>query len=238
MAMPFAAGAWNVPDETLNYSVHYRWGFINANAGTVTLSTVNNPADNTFQAMMTGKSVDLMGHYYAASDTLTGTIMADRIQPVYTERISDESGQFEIETITYDTEGASSDGEVVRHLPNGEVVRSRISHYGGGMTLDLLCVFYYMRQINYAELEEGATERVNVFTGTTPEQLDIKYWGKTTLDHDGTTSEVFEISLEFTSRNGDKSTSMKAWITTDDNRIPLLVRGSLKMGHFVCSYMP
>lgn len=237
-ALHFMAGAWTVPDETLNYSVHYRWGFINANAGIVTLSTVNNPAENTFKATMTGKSVNLLGHYYAASDTLTGTIMSDRIKPVYTERISDENGEFEIETITYDTDALSSDGEVIKRLPNGEVVRSRISHYGGGMTLDLLCVFYYMRQINYGKLDEGATERINVFSGKTPETLDIKYWGKDTLKDDPDNRETYHITLDFSSHNGENTTSIEAWISTDEQRIPLLVRGGMKIGRFVCRYMP
>ncbi len=75
-----AVRAWTVPDETLHYEVRFKWGFINANAGIAELKTVTDPASRTFTATLTGKSVDLMGHYYEAGDTIRGTLMADKVQ--------------------------------------------------------------------------------------------------------------------------------------------------------------
>ena len=129
-SMAVAANAWTVPDETLRYSVNFKWGLIDANAGIATLETENLPGSDQFKATLTGKSVDLLGHYYAVGDTMVGTMMSDTMQPVYTQHLSHESGEFSIETVTYDTSGDTALGNVVKELPDGKVVRSRQPLWG------------------------------------------------------------------------------------------------------------
>ena len=231
--------AWTVPDETLRYSVNFKWGLIDANAGVATLTTENIPGTNEFKATLTGKSVDLLGHYYAAGDTIVGEIMADTMQPVYTQHISLEDGVFSIETVTYDTSGPSSLGNVVKELPDGKVIRSRVSHYGGGLTLDLLAVFYYIRQIDYQSMTPGQKVTVNIFSGKNPETLSVTYQGLKTVDVSGEDRQAYAISLTFSSDNEGEVNSdrMEVAISTDDSRIPLIVDGSLKVGHLLCRYL-
>lgn len=232
------AGAWNVPDETLNYGVRYRWGLIDANAGVATLSTMNNPADGTFKATLSGKSVDLLGHYYAATDTMVGTIMANDFRPVYNEHISREAGEFQIQTVTYDHSGDSSEGNIVKTLPDGQVLRSRVSHYGGGLTLDLLAVFYYIRQIPYEQMQPGESVTVNIFAGTTPETLTVTYDGRETAAVRGEETNVFKINLVFSAQApGASSDRMEVLISDDASRIPVRIDGSLKFGHIECTLL-
>lgn len=238
MAAAATALAWNVPDESLRYNVRYKWGFINANAGVATLTTRNIPGENRFVATLTGESVDLLGHYYAAGDTISGTIMADTMQPVYNQQLTSENGEFAIQTVTYDTTGPSSMGEVVKTLPGGKVLRSRVSHYGGGLTLDLLSVFYYIRQIDYQNMQPGQSVTVNIFSGTNPETLKVTYQGTGNVVSGGVPCPTYNISLTFSTSDGGGSDSMTASISTDDSRIPLVVDGSLKFGHLECTYLP
>lgn len=240
MMFPFLVKGWTVPDETLHYSVNFRWGFIDANAGIATLTTRNLPDSNQFQATLTGKSINMLGHYYEVGDTLTGTIMADVVKPVYTEHISGEDGEFSIETITYDdSPGPNTEGSIVKRLPDGKVMRSRVSHYAGGLTLDLLSVFYYIRQIDYDRLVKGDEVTVNVFSGKNPETLKVTYMGRGSQSIDGTASDVFEIVLNFSTRSGGAGASdeMHVMISTDDRRIPLVIDGTLKVGHLVCKFI-
>lgn len=233
--MTMTVCAWTVPDETLRYSVNFKWGLIDANAGVATLSTENIPGTDRFKATLTGKSVDLLGHYYVAGDTIVGEMMADTMQPVYTQHLSKENGEFSIETITYDTTGPSSLGKVVKELPDGKVIRSRVSHYGGGLTLDLLAVFYYIRQIDYRAMTPGQKVTVNIFSGKNPETLAVTYQGLKTVDD----REAYAISLIFSSDNEGEVNSdhMDVAISADDSRIPLIVDGSLKIGHLLCRYL-
>lgn len=233
-----AAGAWTVPDETLHYGVRYKWGLIDAHAGVAKLTTVNDRAAGTFTATLSGKSIDLLGHYYAATDTMTGTIMANDYRPVYTEHITREAGEFTIETITYDHSGDSSDGNIVKTLPGGKVLRSRVSHYAGGLTLDLLAVFYYIRQIPYDDMQPGETVKVNIFAGKTPETLEVTYNGRQTRPVQGEEMATFSIALEFSTQTPTEATDkMKIWISDDARRVPVQINGSLKIGHIECSLL-
>ncbi len=234
LALPSIAKAWTVPDETLNYSVRFKWGFIDANVGIATLTTYNIPGENRFTATLTGKSIDLFGHYYAASDTITGSIMSGPLQPVNTETLGEERGQFAIETITYNSDGPSKDGPVIEHIPDGKVIRSRVSNYGSGLTIDLLSVFYYMRQINYANYTPGQTFRINLTNGTQVENLNITYVGKDPANMGSTVEDAFHITLTFTAQNSSACDSMDVWISTDDARQPLIINGSMSVGRMEC----
>lgn len=238
-AMAITMKAWTVPDETLHYSVNFKWGLIDANAGVATLTTENLPDSNQFRATLTGKSVNLLGHYYAVGDTMVGTMMADSMQPLYTQHLSHESGEFSIETVTYDTSGPSSLGNVVKRLPDGKVIRSRVSHYAGGLTLDLLAVFYYIRQIGYEDMKPGEQVTVNIFSGKNPETLAVTFDGVEDMVFDGKQLPVYVVSLTFSAENGGKTNTdhMRVSISTDDDRVPLVVDGSLKIGHLLCHYI-
>lgn len=234
--IPLQCAAWVVPEETLQYEVHYRWGLINANAGVATVKSEQLPGDSKFKATLTGRSVNLLGHYYEAGDMLVGTMMSDTFQPVYNERITRESGEFTIEKVVYSHGGPTAAGESVKTLPDGTEVRTRVSHYAGGLTLDLLAVFYYIRQIDYQQMHPGQSVTVNIFAGNTPEVLTVTYQGQETFDFRGTPREVFRIDMSFQGAGGGSGTSdrMSALISTSDSRIPLVVDGRLKFGHLHC----
>lgn len=234
---PLMLTAWTLPNETLHYSVRFKWGLIDANVGIASISTYNIPGEQRFIATLSGKSVDLLGHYYAASDTIIGSIMSDRLTTADNEHIYKENGQFAIETITYNTQGPSKEGNVVEHLPDGQVIRSRTSNYGSGLTIDLLSVFYYMRQINYADYSPGQTFRINLSNGIEIENLNITYEGKETVESCGNPAESFHITLTFSSPATSKVDSMNVWIATDDARTPLIVNGSLSVGHMECRFI-
>lgn len=231
--------AWSVPDETLHYSVNFKWGFIDANAGVATLTTQNNPADNTFQATLTGKSIDLLGHYYEVGDTIVGNMMASGSQPVYTQHITQESGEFAIETYTYNTSTDPALGEIVKRFPDGKVERRRISHYGGGLTLDLLAVFYYIRQIDYPNMAAGDKVTVNIFSGDNPETLTITYNGTTSVNINNQDRSAYSVSLVFSAQENGQTNAdtMDITIASDNDRIPLTIDGSLKIGHLECRYL-
>lgn len=232
-----AMKAWDVPNETLHYEVRFKWGFINANAGIAELKTVTDPASQTFKATLSGRSVNLMGHYYAATDTIRGTLMADKVQSVYTEHLSQADGMFAIQTITYPGPGSKSAGKIITRYPDGRVLRERISHYGGGVTVDLLGVFYYIRQLDYEKMAPGSEVTVNVLYGTDAETLKVNYKGRVMADSCGTDVPAYAISLTFSSPAAAHTSQMDISIGADSQRIPLVINGSLKVGHIFARYI-
>ena len=237
IALPLLALAWTVPDETLHYGVRFHWGLIDANVGIAKVTTSNNPASNSFTATLSGKSINLFGHYYEATDTITGTILKDNITHSSDATLYDESGRFAIETITKDAYGKSNDGAIVQQLPNGEVVRARASNYANGLTIDLLGVFYYMRQIDYTAMTPGDAVSINIAGGNSVENLHISFIGSESIPFDGNQHETFHIKLTFSSSGSGKTDNMDVWISTDSTRIPLLINGTLSVGHIECTYL-
>ena len=227
-----SAGAWEVPDETLHYSVRFRWGLIDANVGIATVSTRNLPGTDNFEATLSGKSVDLMGHYYEAGDAITGTIIAHPDASRSDAAIESKQGEFTIKTISENGDGSSKNGPVTAHLADGDVIRSRVSRYGSGLTIDMLSVFYYMRQIDYPEQTPGQTTSVALSDGSQIDDLRIVYLGEESVAPDGAEGPCSHIALTFTADG--KSDSMEVWITCDDRRIPMFIKGSLSVGHMEC----
>ena len=235
--LPLALSAWTIPDETLHYSVRFKWGLIDANVGIAQISTYNIPGEERFIATLSGKSIDLLGHYYGANDKIVGSIISEPLTTTDNEQIYSENRQFTIETVTYNAHGPSKEGDVVKHLPNGRVIRSRTSNYGSGLTIDLLSVFYYMRQINYADYQPGQDFRINLSNGVEIEYLNITYVGKENVDSCGIPTESFHITLTFSSAATSKVDSMEVWISTDNSRTPLIVNGSLSVGRMECRFI-
>ena len=108
---------------------------------------------------------------------------------------------------------------------------------GSGATVDMLSVFYYMRSLNYAKMKKGEEMKLNIFSGKYKELLTIKYLGTVTLEHEGKKHTCYHITFTFTQK-GNKKTSddMWAWISTDAQRIPIKLEGTLAIGKVQCFF--
>ena len=233
-----AADTWQVPDEELHYNVRFKWGLIDANVGIATVTTLSIPGSGQFRATLSGKSIDLLGHYYAVGDTVQASMLHGSLSLAKNERVSMEHGEFAIETITGNATGPSSDGPVVAHLQDGKVIRSRISEYGSGLTIDLLSVFYYIRQIEYPEFQPGQQFAINLSNGNQIEKLHIRYLGTDNVDVNGVSyTGAFHISLTFGGLSSSKIDSMEVWIADNGQHIPVKINGSLSVGHVECRYI-
>lgn len=233
-----AEGTWNVPDETLHYNVRFKWGIIDANVGIATLSTHSDPGQGTFVATLSGKSVDLLGHYYEAGDTVEASMLHGALRFPQTETIDAEHGVFSIETITSDNGGKNTDGPVVGHLPDGRELRSRTSQYGSGLTIDLLSVFYYIREIDYSKFQPGQRFIINLHGAGSAESLHVSYIGTDNVDVNGVSyMGAFHISLTFGGAQASKIDSLEVWIADNDSHVPVKIDGSLSVGRIECRFI-
>ncbi len=228
--------------ENLKYRVMYKWGLINKQAGTVTLST-HDFDDGLFKSTLVGRSAKWADKFYTVRDTLLGTIMADKLQPVYYEKISHEGGDFKRDIIVYDR----TDPDVVKgncdrwrkKKKDKEVIYSQKLITGTGITLDMLSSFYYMRHIDYPSMKPGQSVVTDIFSGHNKENLKITYIDRQTVEVGDRNYDTYYIKFSFTSNNGTKSSDdMFAWISTDSNRIPVMLLGNLPIGSIRCYYEP
>lgn len=235
------APAYEPTVEHLKYRVMYKWGLINKQAGSVTLST-HDFNDGYFKSTLIGRSATWADKFFSVRDTLMGTIMADRLEPVYYEKIAREGGDFKRDVITYDRSTPTVTGDCQRwrqKKKSTEVIHSTVSITGTGVTLDMLSAFYYMRHIDYHSMKIGQDVTTNIFSGQKKEILKITYKGTRTIEVAGKNYNSYYISFSFTGDNGKKSSDdIFAWISTDSNRIPLMLLGNLTIGSIRCYYEP
>lgn len=232
--------AWTAPQETLTYDVMYKWGLINKKAGSVSLTTVNLPGKPHFSSELTGATAPWADKFFEVRDTLRGTIHKSTFFPLHYEKISHEGGSYDRNILSYTREGntVTANAKVWRRKKKEtDVTYTEKVHSASGPTVDMLSSYYYMRQLDYSKMAEGEARKLNVFSGKRKEVLTIRYKGKENVKVGKHTYPAYHIVFTFTSKNGKKtSDDMEAWISTGDERIPLLLEGSLAVGKVRCIY--
>lgn len=233
-----AAVKCDFKDESLTYRVMYKWGMVNKQAGTATLS-----ARNSGKHLITGltaRSENWADRFYKVRDTLKGSIVRETFHPVFYEKIAREGKDNKHDRVDYTHSGAKTIGNCTRRAWNtdGKLVRNEkrtLEAYG--TTVDMLSAFYYMRALPYDTWKPGHVVTVNIYSGKRKELLTIKYLGTEKVKIDKTAHKCYHISFLFTSDGRTKtSDDMDAWISADARRIPLKLEGKLKVGKVQCFY--
>ena len=233
----------NIKNESLTYDVMFKWGFIEKTAGVVNLSTKKDADEQYFSSMLTGRSVDLADNIYTVRDTLVGRISMIDIQPVTYERIAHEGGGFYRDKVTFANDGNGNvTGNATSYHMNssGEEKHGEKLMTATGITLDMLSALYYVRYIDYDNMQPGENLVFNIFSGTKQERLTITYLGKQSVfvpAFDDESITTYHISFTFTYNDHDKNKSsdpIEAWVGVDEFRIPYQLTGKLPIGGIKC----
>jgi hypothetical protein len=234
----FTSSANKFADESLKYKVTYKWGLVNKQAGTATLSIRN--SNDKYITKLTAKSDPWADKIYKVRDTLNGVVKKEGFKPTIYEKIAHEGSDNKRDVVTYKYENAKVIGECTRRKwdSDGNLTRDEkrtLESYG--TTVDMLSAFYYMRNLPYNEWKAGHVVTLNIYSGKRKELLTIKYTGIETVKYDNKSYKCYRISFTFTSDGKSKtSDDMDAWITTDARHIPVKLEGSLKIGKVRCFY--
>ena len=233
MAAPCAFG-WNVPRERLTYDVMYKWGLINKKAGSVSLVTRPHSTKNDFQAVLTAATAPWADNIFMLRDTLMGTINSSNFLPIYYEKIAHEGGAYDRDILHYTRSGNNVKAKAElwrRRKKETTVTHSEQIHEAEGVTLDMLSSFYYMRQLPFPTMKKGDTVKMNIFSGKKKEILTIHFQGMEDVKIGKSKYPAYHITFTFTTEGGAVSSdNMDAWISTDAERIPLLMEGKLPVG--------
>lgn len=230
-----SAETWTVPAETITYDVMYKWGLINKKAGSATLTTDPNASAKEFKAMLTAASAPWADKFFLVRDTLKGTIDKTTFFPSYYEKISHEGGAFDHDILKYNRSGntVTAHANMWRKRKKETEIRriDDMTHTADGLTMDMLSAFYYMRQIPYADMKQGESVTLNVFSGKKKEILTIHYQGRDDVELNKKKYPCYHITFTFTTAGGKTSSdNMDAWISTAPDRLPLLLEGKLPVG--------
>lgn len=236
LTQPLSAMTFN--NETIHYKVMYKWGLVNKQAGTASL-TIKNQGEN-YKTQLVAKSDPWADKFYMVRDTLNGSIRKAGFLPLFYEKIAHEGDDFKHDVVKYSRNGNTVMGYCTRiKRDKGAKSGSKKEHVisATGTTVDMLSVYYYMRSLDYGAMKKGQITKLNIFSGKRKELLTIKYQGAETITYDNKSHKCYHISFTFTSDGKTKtSDDMDAWISTDARRIPMKLEGSLPVGKVQCFY--
>lgn len=218
-------------NERLKYVISYKWGLIHKDAGDATLSL--NRKGGEYNVMLAAKSKPWADKIYQVRDTLKGTIRVKDLKPLTYTKITHGKGKYARDEIKYTHNGNSTSARAVKHrVKNSQNVTTEKSLSAEGPVYDMLSVFYYLRKLDYAQLNKNKIYTATIFSGSKKETIKIHSLGiKKIKLKDNTTHEAYHVKFNFTSKGGKKSSDdIDTWISTDEKHIPLYLTAKLPIG--------
>ena len=232
----FGAAGVELPDENLNYIVLYKWGLINKDAASAVLSLRSD--DGHYYARMSARTLPWADKVYKVRDTLVSKMAKRECQALMYNKRTHEGGRDENDKVVYERDGNMVTGYVtrIRQKNDGPVSEMDTVLHAEGPTVDMLSVFYYLRLLDFPNMKPGQSVRLNVFSGKNVEELTIVYQGKATITANKKKWRTCYLTFNFTRDGAPVSDDMSAWISDDDNRIPIKLEGKLPLGKVQAYY--
>lgn len=238
MICGIAQAATSFSNETLKYVISYKWGLIHKDAGEATLSLRRN--GNVYDVMLSAKTKPWADKVYQVRDTLKGKISVSDLKPLSYKKITHEKGKYALDEITYTHSGNTTKGMTKRvRIKDGKSVTAEKTLTGTTPVYDMLSIFYYLRKLDYDQLNKNKIYTATIFSGNKKETIKIHSLGLEKLKmKDKSTREAYHIKFNFTQEGGKKSSDdMDTWISTDSSHIPLYLVGKLPVGEVRAYYL-
>ena len=165
-------------------------------------------------------------------DTLKSKVSVDGFKATQYQKISHEGGHYAKDVIDYSYVGKNVYGASTKHrIKDGKPITKKVNLSGTGPVYDMLSIFYYLRMIDYSTLRHGVPFVATVFSGSKAETVTIKSLGLAKIKINKQEREAYHIQFKFTTAGRKKSSDdIDAWLSADDNHIPLKLIGKLPVG--------
>ncbi|MGN0222932.1 MAG: DUF3108 domain-containing protein [Muribaculaceae bacterium] len=230
-----ASAASPYVNETVRYRVMYKWGLIQKQAGTATLS-IHLDGDR-YKASLIAASDPWADGIFCVRDTLYSTILKEGFRPLRYHKAAHEGSDHKDDVVEFSYNGDNVTGQCHRQVfkEGQKTVDQRQTLHTTGITVDMLSSFYYMRMLPFPTWRSGHKHSMTIFSGKRKETLTLQYRGVEDVKVDGRTYRCFHITFIFTGDGGKKtSDDMDAWITTDASRTAVQLEGKLPVGKVRC----
>lgn len=231
--LPLKALAVDYSNERLDYEIVYHWGMIWKHAGDATLSI--HKTNSGYFSQLVGKTRSWADKVYPVRDTLKCT-MNSKLQPLKYEKLTHEKSYYAHDIVSFSYYYGSTKATGTRFRPGKP--KTEISLSANCQAYDMVSVFYMLRNLDYSQMSTSKLVSTVIFSGKQKEYLTITYKGKEKIKmRNGTKREAYHIKFRFTQEGGKKSSdNLDAWMSTDAQRIPLLLVGKLPVGEVKCYY--
>lgn len=218
--------------EKFNYIVTYKWGLINKDAGEVEI--IKQPKGDGYELKLIARTKPWADRIYKVRDTLISVTGKEKYRPINYTYIAHEKNKYRKEQVKFTYAGNKVKGSAERYKEdkNGNVKHTTAEMESTLPTYDMLSVYFFLRELDYANMKPGETLRASIFSGSKHENLDVRCEGIETVElRDKSKHEAWHIVFKFTQQGGKKSSDdINCWISTDSRHVPLLIVGNLPIG--------
>ena len=218
--------------EKFNYIVTYKWGLIQKDAGEVEIS--KKPHFVGYELKLIAKTKPWADRIYKVRDTLISVTGKEKYRPLHYTYIAHEKNKYRKDEVKFSYAGNTVKGAAQKYKEdkNGKIKHTTTELESTLPTYDMLSVYFFLREIDYATLKPGDIIKASIFSGSKEENLEVRCEGKEKIQlRDKSEHEAWHIVFKFTQAGGKKSSDdIDCWISTDSQHIPLLIIGNLPIG--------
>lgn len=217
--------------ENISYDLYLYIGFFNARAGkgSLTVTEANYRGQNAYKTVMMLNTSGLAGNIYTVNDTLTSFVDMN-LRPLLFTKEAFEGKDYSVERQSYTYDGDQVKIRAYR-VRNGEELFDEVVT-SDQCTYDYLSVMPYIRNLDYTGMKSGDRHHIRFISGKKHVNMYVNYEGISSIKaNNGKKYEVINLSLTilddaFTNQKD----ALKASLTNDKNRIPVIIDTTLKMG--------
>ncbi len=219
------------PGESLNYTIHYKYGIVMAKAGTAQYD-VKECLFRTKPAIRTSlsfKTTSMFDKVYKIRDTLY-SYSTPELQPVFHRKYLHEGKTEYVEEIDY-KKFSNTYTSVSSKRYNDDVVKFDTILFAKEKGYDMINIFTFARIVDCSSLKPGASFTITSFVGRDAVPMNIRYAGQTILDKGSVKYKTHKFEIDIIDPAFDEhKKAIEIWISDDDNRVPIKLRAKLKIG--------
>ncbi len=217
--------------EDIKYDLYLNLGLFNARAGRGSLSVTdaNYRGENAYKMVMLFNTSGLAGNIYTVNDTLTSFIDKD-LRPLLFTKEAFEGKDYSVERQSYTYDGGKVKIRAFRTMNGKEQFDEVVTT--DHCTYDYLSILPYIRNLNYEGMKSGDRHHIRFIAGRKPVNMYVYYQGISSVKaNNGKSYEVINLTMTILDDAfSNQKDALKASLTNDKNRIPVIIDTALKIG--------
>ncbi len=220
--------------EVVNYDVYYNWGLIWMHAGKADFSVQEMMYKKTsaYHLKATGSSLKTFDSFFRVRDTLTSIVDKNTLLPLYAKRVAHEDKYWAQDEFHFTGAGAQTTIIGEHRRKNNQYKKNTLTYQG--TVTDMVTAFYRIRNLDIANMKENSTYSFSIVfdDDQKPFNLNFRYLGKEEIKlRNGKRYRCLKLRPLLMEGNVFKDKQgMTVWISDDENRIPVLIESSIRVG--------
>lgn len=217
--------------ENIKYDLYFNYGIVNTRAGNASLSITesNFRGQSAYRTHMMLNTTGFARTMYTLNDTLT-SYMDMNLRPLLFTKEAFEGKDYSTERQSYSYNGNEITIRAFRNFNEKHAFDETVTTTN--CTYDYLSVLAYIRNLDYTGMNPGDKKHIQFISGKEIVNMSVNYLGTSTIRaNDNRRYNVMNISMAILSDAfTNPREAIKASITDDDNRIPIVIDTNLKIG--------